>query len=201
MHRTFPSHALGSKLPPLIGIARMDLGTRLLKAKRNDRGPYTGLHLGPQSDLIYTIFFYFITDWLAVGHIRKKCPFFLTNLRQNAGDTPRYCHKIISSWIKHDNILKALARLSSATPISRSWLPLSITATKGLVFIHTGVIYSLFMLYLRKNVFLYSIQKWRSSGKKKWHTTLATTKTGVSFTCRHWWTTSHNRNRPHVLHY
>ena len=97
MHRTFPSHALGSKLPPLIGIARMDLGTRLLKAKRNDRGPYTGLHLGPQSDLILHYFFYFITDWLAVGHIRKKCPFFLTNLRQNAGDTPRYCHKIISS--------------------------------------------------------------------------------------------------------
>lgn len=63
-----------------IGIARMDLGMRLLylKAKRNDRGPYTGLHLGPQSDLILHHFFYFITDWLAVGHIRKKCPYFLT---------------------------------------------------------------------------------------------------------------------------
>lgn len=62
------------------------------------RGPYTGLHLGPQSDLIlHYFFFYFITDWLAVGHIQKKCPYFLTNLRQNVGDNLRYCHKIISS--------------------------------------------------------------------------------------------------------
>ena len=61
MPRTFPLHALGSKLPPLIGIARMDLKMRLLylKAKRNDRGPYTGLHLGPQSDLILHHFFLF----------------------------------------------------------------------------------------------------------------------------------------------
>ena len=47
----------------LIGIARMDLGMRLLylKAKRSDRGPYTGLHLGPQSDLILHYFFFILS--------------------------------------------------------------------------------------------------------------------------------------------